>query len=123
MKNYGWHVDLDKFTDNTPFGPKPFTNIIATYQIGKNLANLPPTQNMQQLYETKNRVVFACHYDSKYFRDIEFVAATDSAVPCAMLIDLAKFLNEHFSKSQFSNVKIKFFDKFNHILWLIFFLS
>jgi len=30
MNKLGWQVETDAFTDNTPFGPKPFENIIAT---------------------------------------------------------------------------------------------
>ncbi|CAO3654445.1 unnamed protein product [Mucor hiemalis] len=28
--NLGWHVEIDEFTDNTPFGEKTFANVIAT---------------------------------------------------------------------------------------------
>lgn len=38
-------------------------------------------------------LTLACHFDSKYFADFAFIGATDSAVPCAMLIDLALTLN------------------------------
>lgn len=41
----------------------------------------------------KRFLTMVCHFDSKYFEEFEFVAATDSAVPCAMMIDLAKNLN------------------------------
>ncbi|KAJ6218654.1 hypothetical protein RDWZM_009811 [Blomia tropicalis] len=50
---------------------KPFTNIIATHNP-----------------DACKRVVLSCHYDSKYFRDFEFVGATDSAVPCTMILEL-----------------------------------
>ena len=47
-----------------------FTNIVAT---------LDPT--------APRRLVLACHYDSKKLPN--FIGATDSSVPCAMLLDLA----------------------------------
>ncbi|KAI1306109.1 hypothetical protein EDD11_004853 [Mortierella claussenii] len=86
----GWHVELDRFTDTTPFGPKTFTNLIFT----KNP-------------KAENRLVFAAHFDSKYFPPalkpgeklnggedtLPFVAATDSAAPCAILLDLAASLD------------------------------
>ena len=50
------------------------------------------------------RIVFACHFDSKYFADIEFIGAIDSAVPCAILLDMAKYLKENYDPSVFSQV-------------------
>jgi len=41
----------------------------------------------------KRFLVLACHFDSKYFKDFTFIGATDSAVPCSMMIDLARTLN------------------------------
>ncbi|KAG0267735.1 hypothetical protein BGZ95_002782, partial [Linnemannia exigua] len=86
----GWHVELDQFVDKTPFGEKTFTNLIFT----KNP-------------KAENRLVFAAHFDSKYFPPTDkpsaqwnggedtlpFVAATDSAAPCAILLDLAASLD------------------------------
>ncbi|KAG0207803.1 hypothetical protein BGX28_001049 [Mortierella sp. GBA30] len=87
----GWHLEKDTFVDQTPFGPKTFTNLIFT----KNP-------------KAENRLVFAAHFDSKYFppegikpKDqwnggedtLPFIAATDSAVPCAILLDLAASLD------------------------------
>lgn len=96
MKALDWHIDEDSFTDNTPVGMKRFTNVIATKD---------PTAS--------RRVVLSAHFDSKYFStypqnqvcilshlclrtDInisQFVGATDSAAPCAMMLDLAEALN------------------------------
>ncbi|KAF9357078.1 hypothetical protein BGX26_004287 [Mortierella sp. AD094] len=92
----GWHVEIDRFDDTTPYGTKTFTNLIFT----KNP-------------NAENRLVFAAHFDSKYFPPhvspanqrpipgknnggddtLPFVAATDSAVPCAILLDLAAALD------------------------------
>ncbi|XP_026212721.1 glutaminyl-peptide cyclotransferase [Anabas testudineus] len=77
----GWEVTEDKFMSQTPYGYLPFTNLIAT---------LNPS--------AKRRLVLACHYDSKYYppqwHGREFQGATDSAVPCAMLLELARALDE-----------------------------
>jgi glutaminyl-peptide cyclotransferase len=62
----------------TPLGEKNFTNIIVTKQP-----------------ETHHRLVLAAHYDSKYSPHHEFIGATDSAVPCAILLSLAETLNDH----------------------------
>jgi len=42
----------------------------------------------------------SAHYDSKFFNntDKKFIGATDSAVPCAMLIELAKKITPMFRK-------------------------
>lgn len=97
FRELDWNVELDEFTDDTPiFKNLQFTNIIAT---------LNP--------EAERYLLLACHYDSKYFKDEEFLGATDSAVPCAMLINLAHVMSTYFkqvkTKSDVS-IKIVFFD-------------
>ncbi|KAJ3082680.1 hypothetical protein HDU99_001971 [Rhizoclosmatium hyalinum] len=77
MKDLGWTVEHDEFEDNTPLGRKKFANIIAT----KNP-------------NAKKRLVLAAHFDSKYFKDETFIGATDSAVPCAIMISIAQSLNK-----------------------------
>ncbi|CAH1107256.1 unnamed protein product [Psylliodes chrysocephalus] len=76
LKSLHWTVDTDPFEDKTPMGTKTFINIIAT---------LNP--------KAERFLVLACHYDSKYYPDFDFMGATDSAVPCAMILNLAKILH------------------------------
>lgn len=76
MKNNGWAVELDDFKAFAPNGTYDMTNIVAT---------LNP---MADRY-----IVIACHYDSKLM-DFYFVGATDSAVPCAMMIYMAEMLKQ-----------------------------
>ncbi|KAF8913522.1 glutaminyl-peptide cyclotransferase-like protein [Mucidula mucida] len=79
LENLNWHIEEDVFTDNTPYGYKHFTNLIATKD--PNAAR---------------RVVLSAHFDSKFFPNSpgnQFVGATDSAAPCAMMLDLAEALN------------------------------
>ncbi len=75
-------MDL-KFQD----GQVEFTNIVAT---------LDPTAT--------RRLVLACHYDSKKLPN--FVGATDSAVPCAILIDIALSLQQKLNELK-QNVREK----------------
>ncbi|XP_041810210.1 glutaminyl-peptide cyclotransferase [Chelmon rostratus] len=97
----GWEVTEDKFVSQTPYGPLPFTNLIAT---------LNPS--------AKRRLVLACHYDSKYYppqwHGMEFQGATDSAVPCAMMLELARALNEELKAQKISDsnltLQLLFFD-------------
>jgi len=45
-----WHVEEDSFTDNTPYGEKHFTNVIATKDP-----------------KAPRRVILSAHFDSKFF--------------------------------------------------------
>ncbi|XP_054894513.1 glutaminyl-peptide cyclotransferase [Poeciliopsis prolifica] len=97
----GWEVTKDSFESQTPYGPLPFTNLVAT---------LNPS--------AKRRLVLACHYDSKYYppewHGREFQGATDSAVPCAMMLELARALDEELKTQKGSNsnltLQLIFFD-------------
>ena len=75
MQSLGWTVEESSHEQNTVIGPVKFTNIIAT---------LDP--------DAPRRLVIACHYDSKISPQ-GFLGATDSAVPCAQMINLAKTMN------------------------------
>ena len=73
-----WHVERDHFETMTPYGTKSFTNLIFTHDP-----------------QATRRLVLSAHLDSKYFPTApqnQFVGATDSAAPCAMLLDLASSL-------------------------------
>ena len=75
LTDLGWNVELDTFTQDTVIGEVTFSNVIAT----KNV-NSP------------RRLVLAAHYDTK--RSPEgFIGATDSAVPCAMMLHLAQTMD------------------------------
>jgi glutaminyl-peptide cyclotransferase len=76
--NLGWTVDTDSFEEQTPLGVIPFNNIIVT---SDHLA--------------QKKLVLACHFDSKYFSSFEFIGATDSAAPCAILINIAQSLHDY----------------------------
>ncbi|KAJ3613790.1 hypothetical protein NHX12_020036 [Muraenolepis orangiensis] len=97
----GWNVTEDSFEAHTPYGPLTFTNLIAT---------LDPS--------AKRRLVLACHYDSKYYppqwHGREFQGATDSAVPCAMMLELARALDQELKAQKSSSpdltLQLLFFD-------------
>ncbi|XP_061734140.1 glutaminyl-peptide cyclotransferase-like a isoform X2 [Nerophis ophidion] len=78
----GWDVHLDSFRSPTPRGKVTFTNIVAT---------LDPS--------APRRLLLACHYDSKALPADRrapkrvFLGASDSAVPCAMILELATSLD------------------------------
>lgn len=60
----------------------------------------------------ERQLVVACHYDSKYWpKENEiFIAATDSAVPCAMMIQTAWNLNKEVKKAGNLGLQLIFFD-------------
>ncbi|XP_063380672.1 glutaminyl-peptide cyclotransferase [Cydia fagiglandana] len=92
MTALGWNVTEDAFDDHTPvFGTLRFKNIIAT---------LNPNADRY--------LVLACHYDSKYTREHVFIGATDSAVPCAMMINLAKVMGPKLEKLKRANLSLMF---------------
>ncbi|XP_067279070.1 glutaminyl-peptide cyclotransferase [Pseudorasbora parva] len=83
----GWSVAVDSFISETPRGPVSFSNVLAV---------LDPT--------APRRLLLACHYDSKFIptnpSDPQkvFVGASDSAVPCAMMLELVTALDPHLKK-------------------------
>ncbi|XP_063234277.1 glutaminyl-peptide cyclotransferase-like isoform X2 [Bacillus rossius redtenbacheri] len=81
MQELGWSVEQDSFKDTVPvLGELQFTNVVAKLN--------PDAQRFLML---------ACHYDSKYMNGLDFVGATDSAVPCAMMINLAYVMKDYLS--------------------------
>lgn len=95
----GWHVELDEFEDETPLGKKTFANIIVTHNPDK-----------------PSRLVLAAHFDSMYSPDFEFIGATDSAIPCGILMNIAETLNDILSdpssnyRQKDKTLQIIFFD-------------
>lgn len=92
MASLGWNIEEDSFEQDTVVGRVRFTNIIATLD-----PNAP------------RRMVIACHYDSK-MSPRGFLGATDSAVPCAQMINLAKTLQTELNnlKGRKSEVTLQF---------------
>lgn len=97
MRELNWEIELDEFVEDTPiFKQLTFNNIIAT---------LNPN--------AERFLILACHYDSKYFKNEEFLGATDSAVPCAMMINLAHVMSKYLETIKSKNdvsIKLVFFD-------------
>ncbi|CAL1530517.1 unnamed protein product [Lymnaea stagnalis] len=89
----GWTVEEETSVQPTPLGSVTFVNVIAT---------LNPS--------AKRRVILACHYDSK-ISPLGFVGAMDSAVPCAIMVALAKRLTQRLQvhKSD-TTIQMIFFD-------------
>ncbi|KAL0101071.1 hypothetical protein PUN28_018735 [Cardiocondyla obscurior] len=94
LRNLNWTVESDVFQADTPiFGKLEFENIIA---------KLNPN--------AKRYLALACHYDSKYTREKNFIGATDSAVPCAQMINLATVMRNYLTKQEDVSLMLIFFD-------------
>lgn len=97
-----WHVEVDRFASPVPNSPScQFTNLVFT-----------------QNPKAKRRIVLAAHYDSKLTvdgqdHDGQFIGATDSAWPCALMAELAFAMTHRFvAGPRFNNVSLQmiFFD-------------
>ncbi|XP_015838534.1 glutaminyl-peptide cyclotransferase isoform X1 [Tribolium castaneum] len=92
LRRLGWQVDVDEFVERAPiFSQVTFKNIVAS-----------PNPQAERF------LVLACHYDSKYFPNAVFVGAIDSAVPCAMMLEIAKTLSKELGRIKDSPVGLKF---------------
>ncbi|KAF7400596.1 hypothetical protein HZH66_005780 [Vespula vulgaris] len=92
MSDLNWTVESDIFEDVTPiFGKIQFENIIA---------KLNPNATRY--------LSLACHFDSKYTKEGDFVGATDSAVPCAQMINIATVMDKQLKSIKDQDVSLMF---------------
>lgn len=106
LNNLGAQVYEQKFTANTTEGPKEFINIITCLEPNKatqttsNVAAADKSKETQNNYGNQTAtskdtvqsttIVLGAHYDTKYFKDINFVGANDGASGTAVLLELAR---------------------------------
>jgi Zn-dependent M28 family amino/carboxypeptidase len=75
LAGFGIKTVEQPFEPTTPNGPIKMVNLIATL----------PGQRPE-------RIVFASHFDTKFFKDLRFVGASDGASSTAALLELARVL-------------------------------
>ncbi len=75
LKGLGMAVRLDEFTATTPIGEKKMVNVTA---------EIPG--------ESQNVIILSSHYETKYFKDMQFVGANDPASSVATLLEMARVL-------------------------------
>jgi Zn-dependent M28 family amino/carboxypeptidase len=78
MKGIGLPVTEQVWEAKTPNGPARMVNLIVT---------IPGDRK-----DTRNRIMFSGHYDTKLFREFRFVGANDGGSSAAFLIELARVL-------------------------------
>ncbi|KAJ2160913.1 hypothetical protein GGF46_001898 [Coemansia sp. RSA 552] len=95
LEDLGYAVSWDNFTAATPVGDVNMGNIIATKNPG-----------------AAKRLILAAHYESKVFKDGDFIGATDSAVPVALMLDVARGLAKLVDQQTSADVTLQmvFFD-------------
>ncbi len=75
LKGYGLTVKTDEFAASTPAGEKRMVNITA---------ELPG--------ESKDVIILASHYETKFFKDMQFVGANDPGSSVATLLEITRVL-------------------------------
>jgi hypothetical protein len=94
LRNSGWQVTRQAFTDDTPRGKIHFVNLIARFPGDSNAAS--------------PFFLLCSHYDTKLFDSIRFVGANDGGSSTGLLLELARVLGQHASVAR--NVELAFFD-------------
>lgn len=92
LKSYGLNVYLDEFTAATPQGDKKMANIIA---------EVPG--------ESKSLILITSHYDTKFYKDMQFLGANDPASSVATLLEIARVLGSQKEKPKVT-YRLVFFD-------------
>ncbi len=87
----GVAVTEQTWTDRTPLGPVRMANLVAA---------IPGR-------DTRNRIVFSGHYDTKLFREFRFVGASDGGSSAAFLVELARVLK---ARRNPLTIELLFFD-------------
>lgn len=91
LKGYGLTVKADEFTVATPVGDKKMVNV--TGEISG---------------DSKDVIIVASHYDSKFYKDMSFVGANDPGTSVGTLLELARVLSAREQKPKLT-------------YWLVFF--
>jgi hypothetical protein len=94
LRQSGWQVTRQVFTDDTPQGKAHFVNLIARFS--DNGKGVSPS------------FLLASHYDTKLFDTIQFVGANDGGSSTGLLLELARVLGNHPNLAK--KIELVFFD-------------
>jgi hypothetical protein len=92
LKSSGLNVYLDEFNAATPQGDKKMANIVA------EIAG-----------ESKTIILITSHYDTKYYKDMQFLGANDPASSVATLLEIGRVLGSKKEKPKVT-YRLVFFD-------------
>lgn len=79
LKSFGWTVNRQTFSANTPRGTISFVNLIATF----------PSHD----HSSPSSFLLCSHYDTKTFDTFSFVGANDGGSSTGLLIEMARVLS------------------------------
>ena len=92
LRSYGLKVSFDEFVAVTPQGQKKMANIVG------EIAG-----------ESKTMILLTSHYDTKYYKDMQFVGANDPAASVATLLEIGRVLGGSKEKPKVT-YRLVFFD-------------
>jgi glutaminyl-peptide cyclotransferase len=94
LTSFGWKVNRQQFTEETPRGKLTFVNLIARF--------------VEPGVEPKTLFLLCSHYDTKIFDAFRFVGANDGGSSTGALLEMARVLGRHPTLA--AKVELVFFD-------------
>ncbi|MBC7978940.1 MAG: M28 family peptidase [Armatimonadetes bacterium] len=94
----GWAVQFQDFERGTPVGKIKFRNLRARLKNGG-----------EDPWQRKIAGLLCAHLDSKYYREIDFLAADDAASACAAVVEIGKWLSRE-KPAHAENLELVLFD-------------
>ncbi len=98
LSDNGWQIQRQKFTEATPQGDIEFVNLRARFS----------KQPSASLWTRPTSVLLASHYDTKYYRDLDFSGANDPGSSIGALLEIARVAVENADFAQ--RLELVFFD-------------
>lgn len=92
LKSFGLSVGTDEFVAATPVGEKRMVNIVA---------EIPG--------ESKDEIIISSHYETKLYKDMQFVGANDPGASVGTLLELGRVLSANQGKNKLT-YRLVFFD-------------
>ena len=93
LRNFGWQITRQGFTDETPRGKVQFVNLIARFSGHENTVPL---------------FLLCSHYDTKTFDAVKFVGANDGGSSTGLLLELARVIGR--DPQLAAKIELIFFD-------------
>jgi hypothetical protein len=95
LESFGWRVERQSFTDQTPRGQVKFVNLLATFSKDETAKSVPS-------------FLLCSHYDTKLFTSGRFVGANDGGSSNGILLEAARVLAQRPQLA--AKVQLVFFD-------------
>ncbi|MER3428785.1 MAG: hypothetical protein C4334_11940 [Pyrinomonas sp.] len=85
LRSYGLKTWTDEFTAQTPIGPRRMANVVA--ELGG---------------QSRDVIIIASHYDTKYYRKFRFVGANDGGSSTGAVLEIARVLAARHERPRFT---------------------